>query len=160
MSIQLFTAVILRVFAIGLGVFVFRYGTNTIPYMISIGFDESAYLSSLFLVGTALSAIAIWILALPLAKILLPIDTDQKLETKVTVDELLGTGIVLVGIYLLFYVISDTVYWIIVVNGSEYLELDTKARIVATGFEAAFVIVLLLGGRHIVNLIRRMRYGE
>ena len=73
--------------------------------------------------------------------------------------------IILLGLYLLYFVISDAAYWILVLQfsaGQEYpmeITAETKAMLVATALEAIMAFSLILGRKGLLKIVNKVRYG-
>ena len=69
--------------------------------------------------------------------------------------------------YLLFYGVSDVVYWGVILfisqrNPELLMEIspEQKGLMASTIIELIFALFLLLGSDRIVELLRRFRYGD
>ena len=74
-------------------------------------------------------------------------------------------GFSILGLFLLFNVVSDITYWSViwlVSQGSASvpeLSLDQIAQMVATAIELVFVLFLIFGARGISRFLHKWRYG-
>jgi len=87
--------------------------------------------------------------------------------SKASAEQIQLIGFTVLGLYLMFYVVSDIVYWIsiLIISGRDSIipieiSADQKALMVATIIEFIFASYLLLGSKGIARLIRKFRYGK
>ena len=80
--------------------------------------------------------------------------------------KILQVGLVILGVYFLYYVISDFAswgyYWLSISRDSEYdLSFNTqqKADVFVTFFELGIAIFLITGSSKIVEIVKKLRYG-
>ena len=67
---------------------------------------------------------------------------------------------ILIGLFLLFYVVSDFIYWITIVIANKNLHSEEIGVMVATVAEFIFATSLVLGSDGWIRVIRKLRYGE
>ncbi len=81
-------------------------------------------------------------------------------------EKILQVGLVILGIYFLYYVISDFAswgyYWLSISRDSEYdlsFNAQQKADVFATFVELGIAMFLIIGSSKIVRAIKKLRYG-
>jgi len=80
-------------------------------------------------------------------------------------DKLLQTGVIILGVYFLYYVISDLASWgyflvtIFTSSDNVVLNLERKSAIFATFVELGISLLLILGSKRVVQLLKKLRYG-
>ncbi len=159
-------AIAVRLFAVALAI----YGLNKLPGMAIFfkqeGMQGAAYafagISSLIFV----IALFLWFFPSSVAAKIIPKSKSPTEAAKWNKEELLTCGFIILGIYFLFYTLSDAIYWFYIWKYSVYFEgtrielnVDQMARIYATVAEFVIVVLLLLGSRGIANMILKLRYA-
>lgn len=149
-----YLGVIIRLFSIAL----FIYGIKELHFLIDYNFGDeiiarpSVIFSLTSSVLPILFSIIIWYFPLMIAKKILPISTE-KVEP-ISSLTMLSVFVITIGVYTLYFAISDGVYWIMLTHiftrdeyGSIALEFtnENKVNIVATVIE--FIMAVFLLGR-------------
>jgi len=119
------------------------------------------------IIATILLAVFLWKFPLTVAK---SISTFPALESRELNNEtyikLLEIGLILIGFYILFYVISDGIYWLsfywqYMRNGHQgasiSLRIEDKALIIATCFELLLAAYLVFGHKTLAKLVLKLR---
>ena len=157
-------AVAIRLFSIGLFVYALNMGVGVIS-MASIA--ENYGLVGFVLAGSLLIiSVLLWFFPFTALASLtrgfqVELTDDQNYEFNEVADFL----VVLVGIYLLYHVVSDAAYWILILqltSASNYpIEItpDQKALVGATIVEAILAVWLILGRKGLINFIKAARFG-
>ena len=157
-------AVLVRLFAIALILVVVR---DMIAALWVV--DDSVYLRKyayIFLFGGAVIFISIILLKFPLsvAKRIYPFRLEDEPKHSLNSDDFYHLGFILLGVYLLFYVLSDGVFWIAftLYSGEEKLysplvSLENKASMITTVVELFIALFLILGAKGITNTIKAIR---
>ncbi|MBV2135333.1 MAG: hypothetical protein KUF79_00835 [Candidatus Thiodiazotropha sp. (ex Ctena orbiculata)] len=166
MDRKLFVAIGVRLFAIALAI----YSLKSMPGMY-IYFDNENYQSAAFMfaglfVFLMLLAIFLWKFPLTVASNIIPnVENDEK-STTWNEKKLLVVGLILMGVYFFYYVISDAIYWLYIWNYSQSytgmeIELNTeqKASIITTGVELIVSMLLIFGAKGVSNIIWHLRYA-
>ncbi len=98
--------------------------------------------------------------------IIIPKKNDKE-HQPISYNQVQFAAFTVLGIYLLFHVVSDIVYWatILFVTFRDssvpiQISLEQKGQMFATVIEFIFVCYLLLGTSGIIKLIHRLRYGK
>jgi hypothetical protein len=161
-------AVAVRLFAIALGIYLLNMLKGYAALVAGKQFDFATltYLVTMLCLG--ILAILLWKFPVVVAKGISGFSLQGEKEiTTLKYEELLQIGLIVLGMYLLFNVISDLSYWLIVGlliardHQSGYVLLaGDKASIVVTFIELAFVMVVLLGNNKLAKIFRRLRYGS
>jgi hypothetical protein len=160
-------AVAVRLFAIALGIYLLHMLKAYPKILAGKEFDFAAFTYLITMICLGVVAILLWKFPVVVAKGIGGFTLQpQKQVTTLKYEELLQIGFIVLGLYLLFNVISDLSYWLLVVlltarDPAQNFTLlpGDKALIVATFIELAFVLVLLLGNKNLVKIFRRLRYG-
>ena len=167
MKLEYLVAVAVRLFSIALLIYVLRNFVNVISIVTdtNLGILPIAYLGTF--VAIILIAILLWNFPLIIAHKItgFPSMEESNIETP-EFEELLSIGLILLGLYLLFYVISDLLYWGIAwlalqrdTSSDLSFNFDQKIAISITFIELVFAAYLILGNRTITKLIRGIRYA-
>lgn len=168
MKLEYLVAIGVRLFAIGLAVNVLR-SLSLVPTYLNDSTSHSELI--VFYVTTAafaLLALMLWVFPLIVARKIgafPPQDPDALKDD--AYHRLLEVGLILVGIYLLYFAIADAAYWIYLIRHSadmveaygEYPGLTpaNTASIVYTAVEFVLAIFLILGHRGVARLVWKVR---
>jgi hypothetical protein len=146
------------------------YGLNNLPGMISYFNQEQMRWAVFAFAGITLIilliAILLWNFPTFIASKIIPKPSSSNTTTEWNKEELLSTGIIALGLYFLFYVVSDAIYWFYIwkfsmsFEGSPIeLNISQLASIYATIGEFFVVVILLFGSKGITNIIMKLRYA-
>jgi hypothetical protein len=112
-------------------------------------------------------AVLLWRFPMTIARSMVDFrDPGESDASSASMEQLQNVGFTILGLYLLFHVVSDLVSWAVIwfVNQRNHtltaLTVEQVASMIATGVELMFVLFLLLGARRITALLRRLRYGR
>lgn len=160
-------AIAVRLFAIALAV----YGINNLPGMVMFferdNSQSAAYAYAFAGVSALIFVIAIllWFFPYTVASSILPKNYSKIQPDNWNQESVLTCGLILLGIYFFYYVISDAVYWFYISRYSLSFEgsvlklnLDDIAKIWATAVEFLVSMLLIFGSKGIANIILKMRY--
>ncbi|VAX09329.1 hypothetical protein MNBD_GAMMA26-2558 [hydrothermal vent metagenome] len=158
-------AIAVRLFSIALAI----YGLNNLPGMVMYfdreEFQNAAYVFTGVSSLTFIVAILLWFFPYTVASKILPNENPEKQAYSWNREEALTCGFIILGVYFLYYVISDAIYWLYISNYSLSFEdlpvelnADQLARIYATIVEFVITILLIFGSRGIANIILKLRY--
>ncbi len=167
MDAKQLVAIIIKLFAIGLVIYVLNSATNIVALYGIAEYQKAFY----FQAGSSLCVLAVaallWIFPLSLAAKVIPSRSQQSTTIgSVSYIEMRAICFTILGLYLSFNVISDIVYW-----GSYLAFFDDvldpvgnipaydKASIVATGIEAIMAVLLLVGRDGLDKLFFKIRYS-
>lgn len=157
-------AVSIRLFSIGLFVYALNMGVGVIS-MASIA--ENYGLAGFILPGSlVIISVLLWLFPFTaLASLTRGFRVELANDQNHGFNEIADFLIVLVGIYLLYHVVSDASYWILILqitSASDYpIEItpDQKALIGATVVEAILAVCLILGRKGLINFMKTARFG-
>jgi hypothetical protein len=166
MDSKIFVAIGVRLFAIALAIYSLKSMPGMYIYFDSENYKSAAFMFAGLLVFVMLIAIFLWKFPLTVASNIIPNIENEERDTSWNEKELLTVGLILMGIYFLYYVISDVVYWLYIWNYSQSysgveieLNSEQKGSIVATCVELALSILLIFGAKGISNVIWHLRYA-
>jgi len=159
-------ATIVRLFAIFLFVYLINFSVSSLSliaqseeYMVAI-FELMAFLVMLAII------LFLWFFPVSISRKLTGISSsadDQKLDF--TKEEFLSICVFSTGIYFLYGLLGEGIYWFKFLNNPVFMEMQSeltveqKANLWALYFRAIFVLLLLLGNRVIVKVYKALRYG-
>lgn len=157
-------AVSIRLFSVGLFVYALNMGVGVIS-MASI--SENYGLAGFILPGSLLViSVLLWFFPFTAsASLTRGFQIEQASDQNYEFNEIADFLVVLVGIYLLYHVVSDAAYWILILqftSASNYpIEItpDQKALIGSTVVEAFMAVCLILGRKGVINFIKTVRFG-
>ena len=156
----------IRLFAIAVFLLALSKVAGIAAYFLGKDDINEAIISGIIFIALVLISILLWLFPISIAKKILPIVSEQEINSPWTLNDLKEAGLVLIGIYILFYVLSDAIYWfVIVLVGNSYndpittfeLQPDEIANIYTTGIEFIIACFLIFGSRGIVNFINYIR---
>lgn len=159
-------ATIVRLFAICLALYSFIMLLNSWMFAVA---SETPMLS-LFSVAVPIAfliiSVVLWNFPVSISRKItgIPEAIDGE-EVSFKHDEFLSICLFTLGVYFLYNIVGDSVYWISLLNNQEYsayqerMGIDQIAALWSLLVKALFTLVLLLGNRTIVNLFNRLRYG-
>ena len=167
MRLEHLVAIGVRLFSIGLAINILRALSNFSFFWESVTdfIGRATYIGST--IALILLVILLWKFPLTIAK---KIGTFPALQTTELNSEshkkLLEIGLILLGLYLLFYAISDATYWLAFywqtlsynypASGIP-LPAEDMASIVATCVEFVFAGYLIFGHKALANIVQRLR---
>ena len=168
MKLEHVLALVVRLFAIAIAIQALKTAMNLVVFLKS---SESSFTSAAY-IGTAISlvllSIILWKFPVLIARKIAnfpPIDEAE--INSVDSEKLLQTGLIILGVYFLYYVISDLIYWSYFwvtsmrdPSTAVELTLEHKSSIATTFIELAVALVLIFGTKRVVQIIQRLRYGE
>ena len=70
---------------------------------------------------------------------------------------MLSLGLIMLGMYFLFYTIGDLIFWGYVLIGSGLLSPDQKVNILVSFIELGICLVLIFSSRGLSNIILKLR---
>lgn len=155
-------ALAVRLFAIGL--FVYALNTGVVAAMMSKEVDAFLLVGYVIPIAYILIAVLLWFFPFTVIASLIKgfkIESDE--ESAYKTSEIIDAMFIVLGLFLLFRVISDGTYWFML---SQYastgdvpvdLGADRKASIAATVVEAVIALVIIFGRKGIYNFIKKFR---
>jgi hypothetical protein len=161
-----FVAIGIRLFAIALAIYSLKNFPGMYMYFDNQNDQSAAYLyAGLFLFILLLAAL-LWHFPLSVASKIIPQTGNNETTVSWSEKDLLTVGLILIGVYLFYYVISDAIYWLYILNVSHSftgmeieLNIDQKARIYSTAVEFFLSLSLIIGARGISNAIWYLRHA-
>ena len=167
-TLEHIVALTVRLFAIVLGLFATREAVSMLPYVYEQGWHDITYLYASFSIFMVVAAIFLWYFPITITRGLIKFKEPGKTEiNSATAEEVQIVGLSVLGIYLLFHVMSDIFYWgyiwLVSQRSTEiHMQLTNEqvGSIVATIVELFFVLFLLLGTKRVVGLLHTLRYGK
>lgn len=167
MKLEHIVALAVRLFAILVGLYAVQAGLVSISWFIDQGQEAVSFLFAGGMIFTIVVAVVLWRFPMTVTRGLVKFrDPGESEISSASVEQLQHVGFSILGLYLLFHVVSDLVSWAVVWFVSQRnhtlteLTLEQVANMIATGVELVFVLFLLLGTRRISELLRRLRYGS
>jgi hypothetical protein len=159
-------AVAVRLFAIGLTVYVVTGAVGTAPVYFTRKFEPSVFL--LVVGGTFLTLVAallLWRFPLWIASKLLPYDHSRSGgSSSVTGGELQTVAFTVLGIYFMFKAVVAAVYWVFWFSSVRSMGFDPAAdqwaSVLKTLAELVLACFLVFGARGLTGLIRKVRGPE
>ena len=157
-------AITVRLFAIGLAVYLlsvlfleFAAAATTESY-------EANLALGLFFVLVVLLVFFLWRFPLFVASKILSFDSTEVPESSISEESIYNLGLVLLGVYLLYVAISDTVYWSYHISQMQNLTLveslfhfTNQAAIASTVAEFVMAVFLIAGSKPISRFILKIR---
>lgn len=168
MKLEHIVGLAVRLFSIVLVLYALRNAISFFPYYYEQGWQAEAYAYLALMIFFLFLALFLWHFPLTIAKRFVSFkDSGENCVTSATAEQLQIVGFTTLGIYLLFHVLSDVVYWLSILvisnrNKSIPSEISTDqlSNMIATGIELIFVLFLLLGANGITQLLHKLRYGK
>jgi hypothetical protein len=168
MNLKHIVALIVRLFSMVIAIYALQKGVTDAPYFYQQGWHITSYAFVSLMLLLVLIAIYLWLFPLTVTNKLLSFQKYSGTESQsVSYEQFQFVAFTLLGIYLLFNVVSDVIYWATILfisfrdsNIPIELSLDQKGQIVATAIELIFVLFLLLSTNGIVKLLHKIRYGK
>ena len=167
MKLEHIVALAVRLFALMLAFFSITNIAKLLPLVHKDGWETISPYYFAIMASFILVAIFLWNFPMTVSKGLVkfkgPAENDVE---KANIEQIEIVAVTILGLYLLYFVISDMVYWGIVIFVSATsripieISVDQKGQIIATIIETIFVLFLLLGSKRVVALLHRMRYGN
>lgn len=126
----------------------------------------NTYIALVYMLVFLIIACVLWFFPLTIASVILPTDDNNLSKLNIDNNSFLEIGIILIGVYYLFYAASDAFYWLFLVLVANHLAQDQAnfplsadqwAGIVVTIFEFFFALYLVFKTKGIANLILRLR---
>ncbi len=161
-----FVAIGVRLFAIALAIYSIKNFPGMYMYFDSQNDQSAANLYAGLFVFMLLLAALLWHFPLSVASKIIPETGNNETTVSWSEKDLLTVGLILIGVYLFYYVISDAIYWLYVLNiaqsytGMEIeLNSDQKARIYSTAVEFILSLSLIIGAKGISNAVWYLRHA-
>jgi len=151
-------AIIIRIFAIA----IFIKSIEGVSLLFILPYESSYLAYHLAAITGVIASLLLWFFPTLVAKKIVPLQTSESSHKELDINDYYHLAFVLLGIYLLFNVFSDIVYWISFTAFTSTLELpyvefikpENKAAMVTTFFEFILALFLILRPRGIIKLFR------
>jgi hypothetical protein len=166
-KLEYLVAIGVRLFSIGLAIYILNMLSNFSFLWENVGglFAKTAYFGSVLAIS--LLAIFLWKFPLTVARSIsnFPALEPKELDKEAYI-KLLEVGLILIGFYLLFYTISDGIYWLTFywqIMGGEYLgsnvslRAEDKSSMIATCFELILGAYLIFGHKALARIVLKLR---
>lgn len=167
MKLEHIVALAVRLFAILVGLYAVQTGLVWTSWFMDQGQEAISFLFAGGMVFTVVVAAVLWRFPMTIARRLVDFrDPGESEVSSASAEQLQVVGFSILGLYLLFHVVSDLVSWAVIWYANQRnhtlteLTLEQMASMIATVVELVFVLFLLLGTRRITVLLRRLRYGR
>jgi len=168
MKLEHIVALAVRLFAVVLAIYALRNGISLAPYFHEQGWEGPSYLYAGFMVVLLCLSIVLWKFPLTISRGIVTFrEPGERGADSASAEEIQVIGFTILGLYFLFYVLSDIIYWgfiwFVSQRNLEYpveITLEQKGAIASTAIELIFVIVLLFGAKGIVGILHKFRYGS
>ena len=166
MKLEHIVALAIRLFALAIAYEAFMAVFDLFIYMRDIDSDFAivAYVGTV--ISLLLLSVILWKFPTIIARKIADFPALDEIEINSDVaDKLLQTGLIILGVYFLYYVISDLASWgyflvaIFTSNDNVVLNLERKSAIFATFVELGVSLLLILGSKRVVQLLKKLRYG-
>jgi len=115
-------------------------------------------------IASLIAAAMLWIFPLSIANKIYPVKDDEQSHRSLSSDELYPLGFIILGLYLLFFVLSDSIFWLVLVvlgnreaPGYPIMTLENKAAMLTTAIEFVIAMFLILGSNGVASLVRKFR---
>jgi len=167
MKLEHIVALAVRLFSIAVAIYALRNAISLVPYFQEQGWGTASYAYLALMVGLLLLSVYLWYFPLTVSSRLVTFKGDGIAEAKsASAKEIQDVGFTILGMYLLFNVISDVTYWLtiwFIGNRNSNIDVtptaDQISSMIATGVELVFAVTLLLGAAGITRLINKLRYS-
>ena len=168
MKLEHIVALAVRLFSIAIAIYAIRYLSISLPYVFNDDLEESTYILVILMFLLILLSIFLWKFPLLISRGITNFQEIKGTELhEVNGEQIQSVGLALLGVYFLYGVISDAVYWFYVVfitqrypSSELVITLEHKALMLATVVEFLVAIYLLLGHKRISRLLHEFKYGK
>jgi len=167
MKLEHVLALAVRIFAIALIIQALKTAVNLIVFLKTSdsSFTSVAYFGTV--VSLVLLAVILWKFPVLIARKIANFPTLDEAEiSSVDSEKFLQTGLTILGIYFLYYVITDLFYWGYFLIASSRdpanpieLTLEHKSLIFSTFVELVIALFLIFGTKRVIQIINHLRYG-
>jgi len=173
MKYRVFTTIGLRLIALYFFMTYVLYGINTITYAMAYLLDTREYsnepfdISALFLIMPMALMVAIsillWVFAGKVANCIIGEDESVDITQSVDYDKAQSIGFSIVGVFVVANALPDLVGCIYQIAETIKMGMDYSSiyveKTISVGLKCIIGIWLILGGRGIVNMIKKVRGG-
>jgi len=167
MTPKIIVALIVRLFAIGLLVFLVRVLFAEFLGLMRADEYTLNFLIVAIVAFIAFLAVFLWKFPLFIASNLVKFDAADQSETKLTESGFYTLGFALLGTYLLYWAVSDAVFWWYSIKSlqevTQYtyeLSAKDKASILATAVEFVMALFLVIGAGRISRFVYWLRHAK
>jgi len=168
MKLEHLVALAVRLFAIVLALYAIRNGISLVPQFQKQGWEEATPFYIALMTSLIFLSVILWKFPLTVARGLVNFrESSQTNDNLINKKSIEAAAYTVLGLYLLFGVLSDAVYWatmLLLSNRNPQLmfefSIDQKATIFTTVIEFIFVLFLIFGSRRLVELFNKLKYGK
>ncbi len=157
-------ALVARLFAIAL----FLVAVRDLSAAIWVADDPTATHKLIPLYAASIASLVVaamlWIFPFSIANKIYPVKNEEQSHRSLSSNELYSLGFIILGLYLLFFVLSDAIFWLLLVvmgaretPGYPIMTLENKAQMITTAIEFVIAMFLILGSNGVVSLVRKFR---
>ena len=157
-------ALFVRLFSIGLLIFAVRILAPEIFGLLTFEYYEANIFLAFVVAFVFFVAVFLWKFPLFIASKLLSFGPDEQQSTNLSESSALRIGLILLGVYLFYWAVSDSFFWAYMLMGQREilghpLELGTQeqAMIFSTIVELVFSVFLLVGSKRIAKFLSGLR---
>jgi hypothetical protein len=157
-------AIIIRLFAVFITIYAIRNLLSISFYYADDTYSTAVWISWGFSILFFITAIILWTFPNLIAKKIISWDVEETNKEKTSAEEIEVVGFSLIGLFYLYYAISDLVYWAIftLFIQKSYdvpvdLSIEQKVNIIVTVVEFLFALIIILRARGLVGLLRKIR---
>jgi hypothetical protein len=152
MKTQHYLAVFIKLFALIL----FLYFLKEFLFVIQLGLENIWYELISFSIGMVAS-ILLWMFPLTVSKTIVKPEINKEINP-IGAKEFLTLLVITLGLFTLFYAISDTVYWVLVYKIMEGeipsgVVAENTANMIATAVELLLSLLLITKSKNIVSYL-------
>ena len=157
---------VVRLFAICLFIYTVNLLINSMIFFVSGETDFLSIFSIAIPVALLILSVGLWNFPISISRKItgIPLKNDAQ-ELSFKSDEFLSICIFVLGVYFLYDLFGDSIYWFkflndpLITDFQTELSLSQKASLWSLGFQFIFVFLLLTGNRLIVKIYKALRYG-
>ncbi len=165
MKLEHIVGLAVRLFSIALAVYILRDAISLVPYFREQGWNSVSYSYLALMISLLFLSVYLWYFPLAVSKRLVTFrEAEGPKASSVTAEEVQTIGFTILGMYFLFNVLSDVVYWLTVwflSSRNHGIPMnspwDQIPSIVTTGIEFVFALGLLFGASGLTKFIRKIR---
>ena len=167
MKLENLVAVVVRLFALAIAYQAFTSLIGLIAFYDQIETPSTIAVYLVSFVVLLLASVVLWKFPLIIARKItnFPAISNDEINSQDS-GNYLQLGLTILGVYFLYYVISDFASWgyylLSISRNPEYefdLNPQQKADVFATFIELGVAVLLILGSSRIVQIIKKLRHG-
>ena len=161
-------ALSVRFFALVVAIYAIRNGISLSPFFYNQGWQKESFIYAAIMVFLIFLSVCLWKFPLTIAKGLINFQEKEPSTniSPVNAEQLQVIAFTVLGLYFLFFVLSDIIHWLVIwfisqrnIGTQIEISLEQKAQMFSTVFELIFVLFLLFGAKGISRLIKKLKYA-